>query len=241
MHSSPTAWLFLDFDNTLMHTEPHALPSLIARFNTLYHTQIEQALTLETFQKQFHGQARETLCESLSQYFHISVEYTKLYAHREQHVMQHYQSLEKGVQMAPHLIHTLSILKKRKIQCALVSNNPIQRAFAAMRYADNQQGETLATFFGTYYFEAGRQQKPHPDVYLFARQQVGARGLCFAVEDSIAGATAAIRANLPTFGFTGFSSNLYGKKLLEIGCVALFDDWRHFPALLDSYSASLTY
>lgn len=228
-------WLFLDFDNTLMGTEQYALPSLIDRFNQLYRTDIDHLLTLDEFKRHFHGQARETLCDNLSRHFNIPVDYATLYDQREWRIMQHYQAIHGGIPMARGLIEALSLLAKQGFQFALVSNNPIQRALTAMRFADNQQGHILAQLFKTHFFEAGSIQKPAPDIYLNAMQQVGADPeFSFAVEDSIIGTQAAVAAGLITFGYTGFADDSAAAKakLLEAGCVSTFSDWEMFPALL---------
>ncbi|MFI4937038.1 MAG: HAD family hydrolase [Candidatus Berkiellales bacterium] len=230
-------WLFIDFDNTLMATEQTAVPSLIARFNELYQKQIDHALTFEEFKIHFHGQARETLCENLSRHFKIKVEYRILYDQREWRIMQHLQQLPDGIEMAPHAIDTLQQLTQQGVNIALVSNNPIQRAFAAMRFARDKQGDHLAALFKTNFFEAGDIQKPKPDVYLHAIEQVNAHlENSFAIEDSITGATSATSAGLKTFGFTGFSDHPeeLKSKLLGLGCIDVFHSWEEFPALLAS-------
>jgi HAD superfamily hydrolase (TIGR01509 family) len=231
-------WLFLDFDNTLMATEQYALPSLIARFNTLYAKQAGKELTLTDFKHYFHGQARETLCDNLSQHFQITVDYQALYDAREWRIMQHLQQLTEGVPMAPHLIETLQDLIKQGAILSLVSNNPVQRALCAMRFASNQQGEVLAGLFGTRYFEAGEVQKPKPDVYLRAMSQLAAEPTrSFAVEDSLTGASAALAAGLTTFAFTGFADNPneLAKSLLQMGCADVVTDWRELPTLLKNH------
>jgi hypothetical protein len=50
--------------------------------------------------------------------------------------------------MAPYLIETLTQLMQQGIQPVFVSNNSIQRALAAMRFADNGRGVELARLFG---------------------------------------------------------------------------------------------
>lgn len=229
-----TTWLFIDFDNTLMATEQYALPSLIDRFNALYAAQIGRNLTLSEFKQHFHGQTREALCDNLSEYFKIPIDYPALYEAREWCMMQHLQALPTGVEMAPGLIETLSEFASKNVNLALVSNNPIQRALTAMRFAANQQGEKLARLFGTHYFEAGETPKPLPDVYLHAISQTQAIVKnSFAVEDSVTGATAAIKAGLKTFGFVGFADNPLeaAQVLLNQGCIATFEQWSAFPAL----------
>ena len=166
---SDSRWILLDFDNCQMATEHLAVPSLIERFNELYADKIDHLLTLNEFKEHFHGQARENLCSNLSKHFGICVDYSMLYDAREWRMMQQLQ--KTGVEMAANLIETLSILERRGYKFAFVSNNPIQRALAAMRFATNGQGEKLARFFGTSFFEAGDVQKPKPYVYLRAMEQ----------------------------------------------------------------------
>ncbi len=227
-------FLFLDFDNTMMATEQYAVPSLIARFNDLYGDQIKSLLTLGIFKQHFHGQARENLCANLAAYFGIEVDYQSLYRDREWHVMQHLQQVREtagGVPMAPHIIETLSNIASRGVILSFVSNNSMQRGLAAMRYADNGRGDELANLFGTRFFEAGDVQKPKPDVYLRAMQQVGAApDQSVAVEDSVTGVTAAVAAGITVYGFTGFADDraATAEKLAHAGATDIFEDWKNF-------------
>lgn len=220
------AWLFIDFDNTMMGTEYLAVPTLVERFNQLYGNQIAHKLTPEEFKEYFGGQARQSLCQNLSKHFEIDVIYEDLYESREWRMMQALKN--ESVEMAPKIIETLSAIKARGIKLAFVSNNPIMRAFAAMRSASNGQGDALAALFGTAYFEAGDIQKPRPDVYLRAIEQVGARvSASYAIEDSVSGVKAAVATGLQTFGYTGFASDpkIDRDKLLKAGAHQCFNDW----------------
>lgn len=239
---SAPCWLLLDFDNCQMATEHLAVPSLIERFNDLYANQIDHPLTFAEFKEHFHGQAREILCANLSKHFGIEVDYLTLYDAREWCMMQQLQ--KTGVEMAAHLIDTLTMLERQGYRFAFVSNNPIQRGLAAMRYATNGQGDKLARFFGTAFFEAGDVQKPRPDVYLRAMEQLGISAQnCVAVEDSVTGATAAVSAGITTFGYVGFADNseAAAKTLMEKGVAACFHDWAELPILLGTSSFSQRY
>lgn len=225
--------LFLDFDNTLMATERHALPSLINRFNTLHGPALAAPLTLDVFQRHFHGQSRETLCRNLSAYFGITVDCAGLYADRDDQVIAHLQSLPDGVDMAPGLMDALQALQAAGVVMSLVSNNAARRARAAMACAGNHQGEALAALLQDRLFEAGEIQKPDPDVYLRAIAATGAAPAhSAAVEDSPAGARAARAAGLAVFGYTGLQDHPDADALIKAGCVDTFSDWTHFPALL---------
>ena len=229
-------WLFLDFDNTMMATEQYALPSLIARFNELYADQLSAPMTYQDFKDHFHGQARESLCENMSKHYGITVDYPTLYDSREWRVMQHLQKVEGGIPMAPGLIEALTEVQKQNIDFAFVSNNPVQRGLTSMRFADNGRGRELAKFFTCNYFEAGDIQKPKPDVYLRAMEQLHtSTQYCFAVEDSPSGAASAVAAGIPTFAYTGYADNPteMKQKLMDKGCIASFHHWDEFPILFN--------
>ncbi len=228
--------LLIDFDNTMMATEQHALPSLVARFNTLYAAQIDTPLTVALFKQLFHGQNRDVLCASLSQHYGIAVDTATLYADREWIMMQHLHDLPDGVAMAAGLVETLTLVRNlHGITPALVSNNPVQRALCAMRYASNRQGDALAALLGTRLFEAGDRQKPLPDPYLRAMAQldITASQAC-AIEDSVTGTRAARAAGLDVFGFTGFADDTDAARhdLEQAGCRGVFDAWADLPVLL---------
>jgi HAD superfamily hydrolase (TIGR01509 family) len=231
-------WLLIDFDNTLMATEKHALPSLIARFNQLYATAIGRDLTLDEFHRECHGQSRQSLCKNLGRYFSIEVDHSLLFEDREWKMMQHLQQLPHGIEMADGAFEALSTLYSQDHRFAIVTNNSIQRAFAALRVANNGKGRSLAQLFEANFFEAGDVQKPDPTIYLRAMEQLKTNANnCFAVEDSVSGATAAVRAGLRTFAFTGFAENPEesAKKLRAVGCMADFQTWKDFPALLAKF------
>lgn len=230
------ACLFIDFDNTMMATEQYAVPTLVARFNRLYGGQIAAPLTVNDFHQNFHGLAREGLCTRMAEHFGITVDCALLYAGREWEMMQALQQIPGGILMAPHLIETLTLLRRdHGIKAALVSNNPVQRALAAMRYASNHDGDQLAALLGTRFFEADERQKPLPDVYARAVVQTGADlSRSCAVEDSVNGVLSAQAAGLKVIGFTGFSTapEDSAAKLRAAGCIAIVSDWDMMPAAL---------
>lgn len=72
--------------------------------------------------------------------------------------------------------------------------------------------------------------KPHPDLFLFAAEQVGAEpGDCMVIEDSPAGVTAARRARMAALGYAerGHNTDL----LVQQGAV-VFSDMRSLPAMV---------
>ena len=228
------SWILLDFDNTVMATEHITIPSLVNRFNALYKHLIAYPLTPQFFEAQFQGKSRHSLCESLSYYFQINVEYEALYDSREQDVISSFQ--ENLVEMAPYILETLTEVKKN-YGLALVTNSPLQRVFSALRWASNGKGSQLACLFETAFFESGTQPKPKPDVYLHTMNQLKTSPeYCIVVEDSIAGATSSINAGIKTYGYTGFTSHAHRRadQLKSMGVTECFQDWRDFIKLIPS-------
>jgi FGGY-family pentulose kinase/HAD superfamily hydrolase (TIGR01509 family) len=78
--------------------------------------------------------------------------------------------------------------------------------------------------------------KPEPDLLLHAAARMDAEpGDCLVIEDSVPGVTAAIRAGMTVFGFTGAAhatGGAYGERLGAAGAATVFDDMRELPRLI---------
>ena len=78
--------------------------------------------------------------------------------------------------------------------------------------------------------------KPAPDLFLHAAACMGATaGGCLVIEDSVAGVTAAKRAGMTAFGFTGgahLAGGAYGQRLCAAGAALVFDDMGELPRLI---------
>ena len=85
--------------------------------------------------------------------------------------------------------------------------------------------------------------KPEPDLFLHAAQRMGASASdCLVIEDSVHGVTAARRAEMVVFGFTGGAhaqGREYNARLVEAGAAVVFDDMRELPGLLDDWRRSV--
>lgn len=74
--------------------------------------------------------------------------------------------------------------------------------------------------------------KPAPDVYLYAAQQMGhAPDRCAAIEDSLPGATAGIRAGMTVFAYRPENDAQADDAFRALGC-RIFRDMADLPALL---------
>ena len=87
-----------------------------------------------------------------------------------------------------------------------------------------------------------KRGKPAPDLFLFAAEQMKARPeRCLVIEDSVHGVTAARRAEMVVFGFTGGAhaqGREYNARLVEAGAAVVFDDMRELPRLVNDWRRS---
>lgn len=92
----------------------------------------------------------------------------------------------------------------------------------------------LTPYFGANLFSVQQvaHPKPAPDVYLYAAQQMGHDpGRCAAVEDSLPGATAGIRAGMTVFAYRPENDAESDAAFAALGC-RIFRDMAELPALL---------
>ena len=87
---------------------------------------------------------------------------------------------------------------------------------------------TLIDFWNKYFNEKNlftvdmvEHGKPEPDIFLFAAKQMGEKPEnCVVIEDSIAGLTAALKANMDVIAFLGcemYHNDSYLQKVKELG------------------------
>lgn len=75
--------------------------------------------------------------------------------------------------------------------------------------------------------------KPHPDLFLYAAERMGAEPACCAVvEDSVLGVEAGRTAGMRVFGY---SATVGAQKLSAAGAV-VFHDMKMLPELLEAYA-----
>lgn len=116
---------------------------------------------------------------------------------------------------------------------AVVSNSRQVRVIHSLKVAG------LADFFGENLFSSDMVEKPKPDpaIYLLAAQILGVRPeQCLVIEDSISGATSALRAGMNVIGFLGGSHifNGHDSKLKETGVFATANDMNDLQKVINS-------
>ncbi len=128
-----------------------------------------------------------------------------------------YDAVLRGVEPVPGAAEAVATIT---LPIAVVSNSPLDR----VRRMLDRTG--LRSYFADrlYCAEMVARPKPHPDVYLEAARGLGVEpGRCIAVEDSVAGVTAAVAAGMTVIGFLGGGHvrDGHGDRLRHAGARAL--------------------
>lgn len=121
---------------------------------------------------------------------------------------------------------------------AVVSNSHTDRLRLSIEAAG------LALRVQDHYFSADlvRRPKPFPDVYLHASEVMGVPPQhCLVIEDSLAGARAALAAGMTVWGFVGGSHIPQGHvaALMQLGVTGVFGDMAELPALVQQFADGL--
>jgi HAD superfamily hydrolase (TIGR01509 family) len=138
-----------------------------------------------------------------------------------------FESELKGVEGLREALSTLGA------PVCVASSSPPERIRASLRIVG------YADLFGARVYSATEvaRGKPAPDLFLHAARTLGvAPRTCLVIEDSVPGVVAARSAGMTAFGFTG-GAHAYGReyreRLAEAGAVAIFDDMRELPDLIE--------
>jgi HAD superfamily hydrolase (TIGR01509 family) len=112
-------------------------------------------------------------------------------------------AFHRELAVVEQLRDAVATLRTRGHAMAVASQSPLAR----VRYSLDVSG--LAAFFGDHVYVTSMvpRPKPAPDVYLLAAQRLGAQvAQCVVIEDSPAGAAAALSAGMQAIGYSPASA-----------------------------------
>ncbi|RDJ99997.1 HAD-IA family hydrolase [Paraburkholderia lacunae] len=133
---------------------------------------------------------------------------------------------------------------------AALANIPLMKACASNSFSDYVsqilERTGLNRFFAERLFAANMvaNPKPAPDVYLLAAQRMAVEPRrCLVVEDSVAGATAAVVAGMTVLGYTGGTHNPeeQASKLRGAGVKETFSHMKQLPGLTEEWIREMTF
>lgn len=135
-----------------------------------------------------------------------------------------------GLQTLPFVREAVSTVDGPRCVASSTSLGPLRRNLATAGLID---------LFDPHIFSASQvaRGKPHPDVFLFAADTMGAAPeKCLVIEDSVPGVLAARAAGMPVIGFTGVAHDRarIRSRLLEAGAMAVIDHLSQWPGVVST-------
>ena len=138
------------------------------------------------------------------------------------------------LQSLPGVRNAVSLIDGPRCVASSTSLVPLKRNLATAGLID---------LFDPHVFSASQvsRGKPHPDVFLFSAESMGARpDNCLVIEDSVPGVLAARAAGMPVIGFTGVAHDRarISARLKEAGAMAVIDHMAEWPAMVKAVRAA---
>ena len=208
--------ILFDLDGTLVDTQHLynlAISKVLSDFNKKY--------TIEYCSNFFDGKCWSDAFEEISKeegfdkekIFHEGLSHAK-------ELMSHHVNTTTGT------LEALEILKEKDIKYGICSNSHTDQIEFILNKTQLKKYFPSDVIFGRNFVQTG---KPASDIYQLGLQKMGINSEnCFAVEDSVNGATASINAGIKTFIFSGatsFSGEEKFKKTFDFP-LQLFHDMR---------------
>ena len=219
--SSPIDLVIFDCDGVLVDSEPLAFRVLLEGLAAAGHVMDEQAAY-----DRFLGRSLANLQSVLRREFGVELSAAQL----EEMRVRLFDVYRQELRPMPGIVETLD--KLTMPYCVASSSLPDR-----IRLSLEVTG--LLPRFDPHLFSATMvaKGKPEPDLFLYAARQMGTPPeACLVIEDTAPGITAAQRAGMTVFAFTGGGHARgpgYRQTLGALSPAALFDDMRQLPALIE--------
>lgn len=170
------------------------------------------SISLEECIKQFTGLNDQTEKELLAKNYNINLP-DNFFFERQQAILNAFET-----ELNPLMKNVLSFLKTKDVDIAVASSSPRTRVIKSLKLTGQFDFFQESSIFTSQQVKNG---KPAPDLFLFAAEQMKHLPQnCMVIEDSQAGITAALTANMQVVGFLGGGHAQYDwyiKKIKHYG------------------------
>ncbi|SDF53144.1 haloacid dehalogenase superfamily, subfamily IA, variant 3 with third motif having DD or ED [Blastococcus aurantiacus] len=227
--------LLLDADDTLVPSEVPAFEASAEVTNRLLAAAgIDRRVTGEELRSEFTGKNFRTTARELAAAAGVEVPDLETWVAEEKRAVTGH--LSAVLRPDPEVFEVLRAVSSR-LELAAVSSSALARLDGSFRAAGLADLLPPARRFSAEDSLPTPTSKPDPAVYLHACRELGiepAEGL--AVEDSVSGATSAVRAGCPTVGIVAFVPEAEQadrrRRLEDAGAFAVVGTWRELGDLL---------
>jgi len=217
--------VIFDCDGVLVDSEPLAFRVLLEGLTAAGHVMDEQAAY-----DRFLGRSLANLQSVLRREFGVELNAARL----EEMRLRLFEVYRQELKPMPGVVETLD---KLTIPYCVASSSLPDRMRLSLEVTE------LLPRFDPHLFSATMvaNGKPEPDLFLYAAQEMGfPPEACLVIEDTAPGITAAQRAGMTVFAFTGGGHARgpgYRQSLEALSPAVLFDDMRQLPALIEERRA----
>ncbi|RMZ89455.1 hypothetical protein DV736_g3326, partial [Chaetothyriales sp. CBS 134916] len=233
-------YVLLDCDNTLCLSEHLAFEACADLTNELLAIyNIPHRYTAESLLEDFVGQNFRGMMIGLQKKHNFQMPDDQLEEYVNKELGAVTKKLSEKCQECPGATEQIEKLHEQGYPLAVVSTSAKPRVVASLkkvgldRFFPDDKVFSAATSLNP------PSSKPDPKIYIFACEQLGVKPEdTVTVEDSKSGATAAMRANIPTIGYVGVYGIEEGKAKMEQMATVLKEqtkareimyDWKDFP------------
>lgn len=198
-----------------------------------------ERFTAETLIANFIGHTFRGIMTTLQRQLNFTLEPEELKVYskmEEERVIAQFMTQGQPTDGSLEMFETFQ--RQGHYELAVVSSSPIGRIRASLARTGHDRHLNPNHVFSAASSLPHPTSKPNPAVYLYAMEKLGARPTeCVAVEDSISGCLAAVRAQIPTVGYVGaYHTDMKKREMMErlsaAGCHAILWDWGEFDKSL---------
>ncbi|MDP4025327.1 HAD family hydrolase [Methylobacterium sp. NEAU 140] len=216
----PPALVIFDCDGVLVDSEPLSLACLTAGLN-----RIGVPIDQETVRARFAGTSMPSIMAHIAADYGIAAPPGFVEAVKAE-TLRIFDAELRAMRGAAAAIPALGLPI-----CVASSSDPVR-----LRHSLTLTG-LLPLFSGNVFSSVQVPRgKPHPDLFLFAAERMGAApAACLVIEDSVPGVTAARAAGMRVAGFTGgghWGHDPAGADLLRAGAARIFSDFTDLAAVI---------
>ncbi|GJE39168.1 HAD family hydrolase [Methylobacterium persicinum] len=214
------ALVIFDCDGVLVDSEPLSLACLTAGLN-----RIGVPIDLETVRSRFAGTSMPSIMGHIERDYGVAAPAGFVDDVKAETLATFDREL-KALNGVAGAIRALSVPV-----CVASSSDPVR-----LRHSLTLTG-LLPLFSGNVFSSTQVPRgKPHPDLFLFAAERMGAApAACLVIEDSVPGVTAAVAAGMRVVGFTGgghWGHDPEGADLLRAGAATIFSDYSNLSKVI---------
>lgn len=238
-------YILFDCDNTLVKSEDLAFEACADLINEVMAKQgINQRFTGETLITSFVGRNFRGMMEVLQDDYKFKLSPEELETYVATEVDRVIAKLQAKAEPCDGSMEVLTKLyDDKKYKLAVVSSSALRRVQVSIAKTGQDKFFPIDEVYSAATSLPMPTSKPDPAIYLHVLEKHGVKPEeCVAIEDSMSGATAAVRAKIPLIGYVGAyhteaKKDEITEKFAGLGCNVVMRHWSEFGKCLAAIEA----